>query len=209
MQESRCLRRWRAARIRAQRILEISQVCVALGEMGQKWPGTEKVITFDVSGSTALPAVAVEGGGDRDFLLCPPRCSLPEQSPSVALHAGQPAIVPEGPVRPRPSGCQLDRVHTESCNCMAGVSVQSEFVKFRNPILPGLYSSSVSEWKAVFVGQIKDENDLGPDFTPLSFLDRRLLQKSPVWCVSQILQNPLSGEHKEPIRISASSELSY
>ena len=91
---------------------------------------------------------------------------------------------------------------------MAGVSGQSGSVKLRNPVLPGLYSSSVSEWKAVFVGQIKDGNDLGPDFTPLSFPDRRLLQKSPVWCVSQVLQNPLSGEHREPIGISASGELS-
>lgn len=58
--------------------------------------------------------------------------------------------------------------HSASCGSTAGVSVQSESVRFRNPILPGLYHCSAAEWKAISVGRTKDENDLGLDFMPPS-----------------------------------------
>lgn len=60
----------------------------------------------------------------------------------------------------------------------------------------------------MFVGPIKDENDFGLDFVLLFFLDRRLLQKSHVWCVSRTPQNPLSGECRDQIAILPSGELS-
>lgn len=74
--------------------------------------------------------------------------------------------------------------HSAGCDSMAGGSVQSESVRFRNPILPGLYSFSASEWKAVLVGRTKDETDLGLGLVPLFSLDRRIASEGTrVMCV--------------------------